>query len=72
MHPDKRLVQWDCGKLQHLAVLLRRLKAGGHKALIFTQMTKMLDVLEVFLNLHGYIYVRLDGSTKVCKVWDEM
>ena len=65
VHPDKRLVQWDCGKLQHLAVLLRKLKKGGHKALIFTQMTKMLDVLEVFLNLHGYIYVRLDGSTKV-------
>jgi helicase SWR1 len=28
-------------------------------------MTRMLDILEVFLNLHGYTYVRLDGSTKV-------
>ena len=28
-------------------------------------MTKMLDVLEVFLNLHGHTYVRLDGATKV-------
>jgi SNF2 family DNA or RNA helicase len=27
-------------------VLLRRLKAGGHKALIFTQMARMLDILE--------------------------
>lgn len=35
--------------------------------LIFTQMTRMLDVLEVFLNLHGYTYSRLDGSTKVEK-----
>ena len=25
----------------------------------------MLDILEIFLNLHGYPYVRLDGSTKV-------
>lgn len=25
----------------------------------------MLDILEIFLNLHGYTYVRLDGSTKV-------
>jgi hypothetical protein len=25
----------------------------------------MLDVLEAFLNLHGYTYVRLDGSVKV-------
>jgi len=33
--------------------------------LIFTQMTKMLDILENFLNLHNYIYVRLDGSVKV-------
>ena len=49
---------------QELATLLHRLKSSGHKALIFTQMTKMLDVLEVFLNLHGYTYLRLDGSTK--------
>ena len=50
--------------MQELAVLLHQLKTGGHKALIFTQMTKMLDVLEAFLNLHGYVYLRLDGSTK--------
>lgn len=35
------------------------------RVLIFTQMTRMLDVLERFLNYHGFIYVRLDGSTKV-------
>ena len=28
-------------------------------------MTKMLDVLESFLNYHGYIYLRLDGTTRV-------
>nr|CAD1845099.1 unnamed protein product [Ananas comosus var. bracteatus] len=33
-------------------------------ALIFTQMTKMLDVLEAFINLYGYTYMRLDGSTQ--------
>lgn len=33
--------------------------------LIFTQMTRMLDVLEAFLNYHGHIYLRLDGTTKV-------
>lgn len=47
-------------------VLLRDLKQGGHRVLIFTQMTKMLDVLEQFLNFHGHRYLRLDGSTKVC------
>merc|ERR1719347_817328 len=63
--PDTRLIQYDCGKLQVLASLLRKLFTGGHRALIFTQMTKMLDVLEAFLNYHGYVYMRLDGSTKV-------
>lgn len=63
--PDKRLLQFDCGKLQRLAVLLQDLKAGGHRALIFTQMTKVLDILEQFLNIHGYRYLRLDGATKI-------
>ncbi|XP_057253357.1 helicase SRCAP-like, partial [Pezoporus wallicus] len=63
--PDRRLVQYDCGKLQTLDVLLRRLKAGAHRVLIFTQMTRMLDVLERFLTYHGHIYLRLDGSTRV-------
>ncbi|KAH8602780.1 SNF2 family N-terminal domain-containing protein [Bisporella sp. PMI_857] len=63
--PDKRLLQYDCGKLQTLAKLLRKLQDGGHRALIFTQMTKVLDILEQFLNIHGYKYLRLDGSTKV-------
>ena len=62
--PDKRLLQYDCGKLQELAALLARLKSGGHRALIFTQMSKMLDILEAFLNIHGHTYVRLDGATK--------
>lgn len=62
--PDRKLIQFDCGKLQELAVLLRRLRSEGHRALIFTQMTKMLDVLESFVNLHGYTYLRLDGSTR--------
>lgn len=63
--PDKRLIQYDCGKLQELDILLRKLKSEGHRALIFTQMTKMLDILESFINLHGYTYLRLDGSVKV-------
>lgn len=63
--PDPRLIQYDCGKLQTLDRLLRQLKVDGHRVLIFTQMTKMLDVLEAFLNYHGHIYLRLDGSTRV-------
>ena len=63
--PDKRLLQYDCGKLQRLDSLLRTLQAGSHRALIFTQMTKVLDILEQFLNIHGHRYLRLDGATKI-------
>ncbi|KAF2435592.1 hypothetical protein EJ08DRAFT_645870 [Tothia fuscella] len=63
--PDKRLLQYDCGKLQRLDKLLRQLQAGGHRCLIFTQMTKVLDILEQFLNIHGHRYLRLDGGTKI-------
>ena len=63
--PERRLIQYDCGKLQTLDLLLARLKREKHRCLIFTQMTKMLDVLELFLNYHGYTYVRLDGTTPI-------
>ncbi|KAI4227202.1 MAG: hypothetical protein L6R36_002579 [Xanthoria steineri] len=63
--PDKRLLQYDCGKLQRLDSLLGKLQSGGHRALIFTQMTKVLDILEQFLNIHGHRYLRLDGQTKI-------
>ncbi|KAJ1021669.1 hypothetical protein NDA16_003805 [Ustilago loliicola] len=63
--PDASLLQYDCGKLQQLDILMRRLKEGGHRILIFTQMTRVLDILESFLNYHGYRYLRLDGATKV-------
>uniref|UniRef100_A0A0K8SA08 Helicase domino n=2 Tax=Lygus hesperus TaxID=30085 RepID=A0A0K8SA08_LYGHE len=65
LFPDPRLIQYDCGKLQSLDRLLRKLKTDHHRVLIFTQMTRMLDVLEAFLNFHGHIYLRLDGTTKV-------
>ncbi len=62
--PDARLVQWDCGKLQVLSVLLRKLKRNSSRVLIFSQMTKVLNILESFLNLHAHRYLRLDGATK--------
>lgn len=63
--PDKSLLQYDCGKLQMLDKLMQQLTSEGHRALIFTQMTKVLDILEQFLNIHGYRYMRLDGATKI-------
>ncbi|OBA14327.1 uncharacterized protein OGAPODRAFT_17167 [Ogataea polymorpha] len=63
--PDKSLLQYDCGKLQKLASLLQDLIPKGHRVLIFTQMTKVLDILEKFMNYNGYKYMRLDGATKI-------
>jgi SNF2-related domain/Helicase conserved C-terminal domain/Myb-like DNA-binding domain len=63
--PDKGLIQYDCGKLQKLATLLRYLMQRGSRALIFTQMSRMLDVLERFLSYHDYKYFRLDGATRI-------
>ena len=37
--PEARLIQYDCGKLQVMARLLRQLKDEGHRVLIFTQVT---------------------------------
>ncbi|XP_076158076.1 chromodomain-helicase-DNA-binding protein 4a [Alosa pseudoharengus] len=50
------------GKLFLLQKMLRKLKDGGHRVLIFSQMTKMLDLLEDFLENEGYKYERIDGS----------
>nr|XP_018666729.1 helicase SWR1 isoform X3 [Ciona intestinalis] len=63
--PEVRLIEYDCGKLQVLNVLLRRFWVEKHRILIFTQMTRVLDILEAFLSYHGYRYLRLDGSTPI-------
>ncbi|KAG8984119.1 swr1 complex component, partial [Tulasnella sp. 427] len=63
--PDPSSIQFNCGKLQKLDVLLRKKAGGGHRLLIFTQMTRVLDILETFLNLRGHRYLRLDGATGV-------
>jgi hypothetical protein len=52
-----------CGKLELLDRLLGKLKAGGHRVLLFCTMTRLLDVLEEYLAWRGYEYLRLDGST---------
>lgn len=65
LFPDKRFLEWDCGKLKTLNSLLRRLYNEGHKCIIFTQMSKMLDILEAWINTQSYNYVRMDGGTKV-------
>uniref|UniRef100_A0A8C2WZK4 Chromodomain helicase DNA binding protein 4 n=1 Tax=Cyclopterus lumpus TaxID=8103 RepID=A0A8C2WZK4_CYCLU len=50
------------GKLTLLQKMMRKLKNGGHRVLVFSQMTKMLDLLEDFLENEGYKYERIDGG----------
>ncbi|XP_072179919.1 chromodomain-helicase-DNA-binding protein 1-like [Diadema setosum] len=53
-----------CGKLHLLDKLLLFLWQQGHKVLIFSQMTRMLDILQDYLGYRGYEYERLDGSVR--------
>lgn len=44
----------NCGKLNMVDKLLRRLKERGSRVLIFTQMTRVLDILEDYMVMRGY------------------
>lgn len=51
------------GKFKLLERMLPKLKADGHKVLIFSQMTKLMDILQDYLDYKKYGFCRLDGST---------
>lgn len=50
------------GKMKVLDQMLTELLKRGHKVLIFSQMTRMLDILGDYLNHKGLAFSRLDGS----------
>ncbi|XP_061354403.1 probable ATP-dependent DNA helicase CHR12 isoform X3 [Gastrolobium bilobum] len=52
------------GKFELLDRLLPKLRRAGHRVLLFSQMTRLMDILEIYLRLHDYKFLRLDGSTK--------
>ncbi|XP_020550492.1 chromatin structure-remodeling complex protein SYD [Sesamum indicum] len=52
-----------CGKLEMLDRLLPKLKATDHRVLLFSTMTRLLDVMEDYLCWKQYRYLRLDGHT---------
>eukprot|EP00658_Telonema_sp_P-2_P025459 TRINITY_DN20254_c0_g1_i4.p1 TRINITY_DN20254_c0_g1~~TRINITY_DN20254_c0_g1_i4.p1 ORF type:complete len:1125 (+),score=171.84 TRINITY_DN20254_c0_g1_i4:123-3377(+) len=55
----------DSGKLLVMDSLMKDLYAGGHRVLIFCQMTKMMDILEDYLTYRKFSFVRLDGSSNL-------
>lgn len=60
--PIEELVEAS-GKLQVLDRLLQKLQASGHRVVLFSQFTMMLDILEDYLIQRDYKFCRLDGST---------
>ncbi|KAL2131837.1 hypothetical protein VTI74DRAFT_4551 [Chaetomium olivicolor] len=63
--PSMQRFVTDSGKLAKLDELLRELKEGGHRVLLYFQMTRMIDLMEEYLTYRNYKYCRLDGSTKL-------
>ncbi|CDF88600.1 BN860_14048g1_1 [Zygosaccharomyces bailii CLIB 213] len=59
---DEHLV-YNAGKMIVLDKLLKKLKAKGSRVLIFSQMSRLLDILEDYCYLRDYEYCRIDGST---------
>lgn len=64
LEKDKRLqgLVMNSGKMVLLDKLLTRLKADGHRVLIFSQLVMMLDILSEYVKVRGYSFQRLDGS----------
>lgn len=59
---DEHLVT-NAGKMIILDKLLKRLRQNGSRVLIFSQMSRMLDILEDYCSFRDYEYSRIDGST---------
>ncbi|XP_038874770.1 ISWI chromatin-remodeling complex ATPase CHR11 isoform X2 [Benincasa hispida] len=53
----------SAGKMVLLDKLLPKLKERDSRVLIFSQMTRLLDILEDYLMFRGYYYCRIDGNT---------
>ena len=59
---DEHMIE-NCGKLNILDKLLPKLKEQGSRVLIFTQMTRILDILEDYCWFRKHSYCRIDGQT---------
>lgn len=55
----------SCGKLWNLDRILIKLHRSGHRVLLFSTMTKLLDILEDYLQWRQLAYRRIDGTTSL-------
>ncbi|KAJ3197493.1 hypothetical protein HK101_003191 [Irineochytrium annulatum] len=59
---DEHLVE-NAGKMVILDKLLAKMKENGSRVLLFSQMSRMLDILEDYCVFRGFDYCRIDGNT---------
>jgi SWI/SNF-related matrix-associated actin-dependent regulator of chromatin subfamily A member 5 len=59
---DQHIVD-NAGKMEVLDKLLSRLKVQGSRVLLFSQMSRVLDILEDYCWWKNYQYCRIDGQT---------
>ncbi len=67
-HPGLALEKYGSatsGKMELIFEIMNQAVDGGHKTLIFSQFTGMLDLIEQRLGAEGFSVCRLDGSTNV-------
>ncbi|PIA55710.1 hypothetical protein AQUCO_00700192v1 [Aquilegia coerulea] len=62
--PIEQIVE-QCGKFRLLDRLLTQLFARKHKVLIFSQWTKILDIIDYYFSEKGMEVCRIDGSVKL-------
>ncbi|KAK5942442.1 chromatin remodeling complex Adenosinetriphosphatase [Knufia obscura] len=59
---DEHLVE-NAGKMIILDKILKKMKEQGSRVLIFSQMSRVLDILEDYCVFRGHKYCRIDGGT---------
>ncbi|PIN06882.1 DNA repair protein, SNF2 family [Handroanthus impetiginosus] len=64
--PVEQMIE-QCGKFRLLDRLLPKLFARQHKVLIFSQWTKILDIMDYYLTEKGFNVCRIDGNVKLEK-----
>lgn len=56
---------YTSGKMLMLERLLPELLSNGHKVLIFSQMTKQLDIISDYMDMKNWPFCRIDGNIKM-------
>eukprot|EP00656_Telonema_subtile_P004043 TRINITY_DN11839_c0_g1_i3.p1 TRINITY_DN11839_c0_g1~~TRINITY_DN11839_c0_g1_i3.p1 ORF type:complete len:1114 (+),score=301.85 TRINITY_DN11839_c0_g1_i3:290-3631(+) len=51
------------GKVELMDRLLPKMQKAGHRILMFSQMTQMIDIMEDYFRYRGFKHMRLDGNT---------